>query len=322
MFSNLDPDRSVRPPSITPRPRQPLARGLGLVEVVVIVAVVSFLVLCVLIVLPKGRETSRMAGCQRNLMQIGVAVQLYEQANRHYPTTPPLGDPSVGDSTVHAMLKALTLPDFLDLRDPKQPPKPSEAPGRGAKVPGLTCPSDANAGSGAFLTALSYRSNVGDGFDATFGPFSPGILVTPALVEAANGLSYTAAFAERLVGTGRDEPGPMNYAMVPGPVTGPCGKLAEGSKWRGDAGSSWAESGWRSSLYSHAVPPNPLTSCLAEDGKTASMTASSPHPGRLNVLMLDGSLRGVTPTIDPSVWKAMGSTRPTPTLTPTVEPQP
>jgi len=320
MSLNLDPKWSVRSGPLNPRRRQPFARGLGLVEVVVIVAVVSFLVLCILIVLPKGRETSRMAGCQRNLMQIGVAVQLYEQANRHYPTTPHFDAPMGGDSTVLAMLKALTLPDFLDLRDPTQPPKPSEAPGRGARVAGLTCPSDANAGSGSFLTALSYRSNVGDGFDAKDGPFSPGILVTPANVEAANGLSYTAGFAERLVGTGRDgEPGPMNYAVVPGPLTGPCGKLGEGSKWRGDAGSSWADSGWRSTLYSHAVEPNPPTSCLAEDGKTASMTASSPHPGRLNVLMIDGSLRGVTPTIDLSVWKAMGSTRPAPTST-TVEP--
>ena len=311
MSSNLDPARSVGTCLLKVRRRKALARGLGLVEVVVVVAVISFLVLCVLIVLPKGRETSRMAGCQRNLMQIGVAVQLYEQANRHYPITPSLGDRNEGDSTVFAMLKALTLPDFLDLRDPKQPPKPTEAPGRGARVPGLTCPSDSFASSGASSTALSYRSNVGDGFDAKNGPFSPEILVTPANIEAANGLSFTSGFAERLVGTGRDgEPGPMNYAEVAGPLTGPCGKHGEGSKWRGDAGSSWAASGWRSTLYSHAVPPNPTFSCLAEDGITASMTASSPHPGRLNVLMLDGSLRGVTPTINRSVWKAMGSTQP------------
>jgi len=282
---------------------------LGAVEVIVIMALVIFFVLCVLIVLPKGRETSRMAGCQKNLMQIGVALQLYEQANRHYPSTGKLANPTLGDSPVQAMLNALTLPDFLDIRDASKPPKPTEAPGRGAKVAGLACPSDPQATSGAFLTALSYRGNAGDNTDGSNGPFSPGV-VTPSMVEASDGLSFTAGFAERLVGTGRDgEPGPMNYAVVPGPVTGRPGGPAQNQRWRGDAGSSWSGPGWRSALYSHAVAPNASTSSIAEDGATASMTASSPHPGRINVWMLDGSLRGVTSTIDPSVWKAMGSIR-------------
>ena len=37
------------------------------------------------------------------------------------------------------------------------------------------------------------------------------------------------------------------------------------------------------------------------------MGASSGHANRVNVLMMDGSLRGVTPTIDPKVWQAMGT---------------
>ena len=310
MSSNNDPNRSVRPSPTPDRP--PLIRGLGAVEVIVILALVGFFVLCVLIVLPKGRETSRMAGCQKNLMQIGVALQLYEQANRHYPATGKLANPTLGDSPIQAMLNALTLADFLDLRDASKPPKPTEAPGRGAKVAGLACPSDPQATSGASLTALSYRGNAGDNTDGSNGPFSPGV-VTPSMVEASDGLSFTAGFAERLVGTGRDgEIGPMNYAEVPGPVnpTALIDAPRNSHRWRGDAGFSWADPGWRSALYSHAVAPNAsIISYIAEDGATASITASSPHPGRINVWMLDGSLRGVTPAIDPSVWKAMGSIR-------------
>lgn len=310
MALTIDPNWSVRSPLKTTRRRLGSVRGLGAVEVIVIIALLTFLALCVLIVLPKGRETSRMAGCQKNLMQIGVGLQLYEQANRHYPTMPRLGEARTGDSTVQAMLKALALPDFLDLRDPTQAPKPTESPYRGARVAGLACPSDPQAISGTFQTALSYRGNAGDGTDGSNGPFSPGVHVTSSMVEDGDGLSYTAGFAERLVGTGRDrERGPMNYAVVPGAVTGPCGSLDDGRRWRGDAGSSWDEPGWRSAIYSHAVSPNALTSCVADDGLTASMTASSPHPGRINVMMLDGSLRGINPTIDLSVWKALGSIR-------------
>ena len=290
-------------------PRGSTRRGLGGVEVIVIVALVGFLVLCVLIVLPKGRETSRMAGCQRNLMRIGVAAQLYEQANRRYPTVPPLGDPAGGDSPVHAMLKALTIPDFLDLREATQPPKPSEAPGIGARVAGLVCPSDPQSGSRIITAALSYRANVGDRTDGSNGPFSPGALAGSSTVEAADGLSFTAGFAERLIGTGRNgEPRPMNYALVRGTVAEPC-DLSRGDdrRWRGDAGTSWAEPGWRSAAYGHVTAPNASMTCVADDGRTATMTAGSAHPGRINVWMLDGSLRGVTPSIHLSVWRAMGS---------------
>ncbi len=310
MLANTDPARSSR---------LAFPRGLGGVEVVVIIAVVGFLVMCVLIVLPRGRETSRMAGCQRNLMQVGVATQLYEQANRHYPSLPPFGNPAGGDSPVHAMLKALTIPDFLDLRDANKPPKPTEAPGLGARVPGLVCPSDPRSGSRINPAALSYRVNVGDGTDGTNGPFSPDRAVSSTTVEAADGASYTAGFAERLIGTGRDdEPRPMNYALVRGPVT-QSSEPSSGAdqRWRGDAGASWAEPGWRSAAYSHGPVPNAPTTCVAEDGRTATMTASSGHPGRINVWMLDGSLRGVTPSINPSVWRAMGSVGSAP---PTAEP--
>lgn len=276
-------------------------------EVLVIIALASFLILCALIVLPKGRETARTANCQRNLMQLGMATLHYEQVQRHYPTSPPLAGPVVGDNPVAALLDTFLIPDFLDFRDADHAPKASSAPGRGGRVAGLICPSDPQAM--ARPGVISYRANAGDDPDGRTGPFAPGVAVGAATVEAADGLSYTAGFAERLVGTGRDgEPDAANYALLPGQVTAPCGPFGPGDRrWRGDAGSSWAEPGWKSALYSHAVPPGVATSCIAEDGRTAAITAASAHPGRVNVWMLDGSVRAVTPNIHPPVWRAMGS---------------
>lgn len=298
------------------RPTPP--RGLGGIEVVIIIALVGFLVLCVLVVLPRGRETARLATCQNNLMQLGKATQLYEQGQLHYPTPPPLGSPEAGSSPVAAMLQALTIPDFLDLRDATTPPKPGRAPSRDARVAGLICPSDAQASAGVAITAISYRANAGEDVAGRTGPFAPGVVVGSGAVEAGDGLSFTAGFAERLLGTGVDgQPGAMNYALTTGPVAAPCDLTRpEDRRWRGGAGSSWAEPGWRSTLYNHAVPPNVPTTCVADDGLTATMTASSAHPGRINVWMLDGSLRGVTPTVDPSVWRSMGSSRSAPAAVP------
>jgi len=283
-------------------------RGHGLVEVLTILAVVGFFLLWVLMALPRWRETARMAGCQKNLMQIGVALQLYHQANRQYPTVAPLGVGTPGDSTVKAMLDTLVLPDFLDLKGPDQKPKPSRATPPGVRVPGLACPSDPWAMAGRFAAPLSYRANTGDAASGLGGPFEPGRVATSAAIEAADGLSFTAAFAERLVGDGRDgEPGPMNYATAPGPIGDDGCPDAPAGRWRGDAGSTWAEAGWRATLYNHALAPAAPRSCVAEDGRTAAIGASSSHANRINVLLMDGSLRGVTPTMSPAVWKALGT---------------
>ena len=272
-----------------------------------IAGIVGFAGILVLMALPRGREASRMAACQRNLMHIGVGLQMYHQSHRQYPTVPALEE-SVGSGPVKAMLDALAIPDLLDLKDPSQPPKPGAGPPKGVRVPGLACPSDSNAIAGAFASGISYRANTGDDPAGSGGPFQPGRVMTTAQVEAADGLGFTAAFAERLVGDGRDRhPAAWNYSASSGPVsTGGC-PAAPPDRWRGDAGSDWAEASWRSTLYAHILPPNGVPSCLSVEGRTARMGASSGHVHRVNVLLMDGSLRGVTPSIDHKVWQALGT---------------
>ncbi len=281
--------------------------GLGAAEVIVLIGLAGFFLLWFLTALPRWRETARMAGCQKNMMQIGVALQLYHQANRHYPTPPSLGRAG-GDSPVAALLNSLSLPDFIGLKDPTQSVKPSRAAVAGLRVPGLACPSDQAAMAGRFATALSYRADAGDTPDGRHGPFEPGRVLNGAAIEASHGLSYTSGFAERLVGTGLDgRLGLANYAASAGPVgSGGCIDPPATLR-RGDAGSNWGEPGWRSALYNHVLTPGAAGSCLAEDGWTAAMGISSAHPNRVNVLLMDGSLRGVTPTIDPKVWRALGT---------------
>ncbi|WP_435005810.1 DUF1559 domain-containing protein [Tundrisphaera lichenicola] len=274
---------------------------------IVVVGLLAFFLMWVFIALPQGREKSRMVGCQQNLMQIGKGLELYHQANRRFPSVPELGT-RAGTSPIQAMLEGLVLPDLTGISDTKTPPKPTTAPPRGTRVPGLACPSDSNAMAGLFDGPISYRANTGASTSGQGGPFAPGRSTSIPEVEAADGLAYTASFAERLVGNGRDgQPARENYARPLGPI-GPDGCPSLGDDlWKGDAGSDWAEASWRSTLYGHALTPNATPSCIAEDGRTAAIGASSAHPNRVNVLMLDGSLRGITPTIDPKIWRAMGT---------------
>lgn len=285
-------------------------RGLSAVEVVVVILVLGILVLTLMMVLPRRLETSRRVTCQRNLMQIGMALALYDQETGHLPTIFGLEvtHDSRRNSPLSALLDTLALPDFRTLTDLKTPRKtqpgaiPKEQP-----VPGFICPSDRNATAGFFPAPISYRATTGDSPDASNGAFSPGKVLRLADIEAGDGLAYTAAYSERLVGNNRAVSAPENYGRVPGPLKpGGCPPIPA-SNWLGDAGRSWVSADWRSTLYNHALTPNASPSCVAEDGRSAYIGASSGHPDGVNVLYFDGSVKVYTPRVDPKIWRDLAT---------------
>jgi hypothetical protein len=56
-------------------------------------------------------------------------------------------------------------------------------------------------------------------------------------------------------------------------------------------------------LYNHAIPPNAVISCIANDGRSAFLGASSGHVSGINLLLLDGSLRTIRSTINLKIWR-------------------
>jgi hypothetical protein len=59
--------------------------------------------------------------------------------------------------------------------------------------------------------------------------------------------------------------------------------------------------------FSHGLPPGPKACAIGVMGNGVAMTSRSRHPGIVNLLLGDGSARPVTATIDPAVWKALGT---------------
>jgi hypothetical protein len=273
-------------------------------EVIVAVVLTGCIFLYLLLAMPRGREAARRASCQRNLMQIGMALSLYHQSAMHLPTAR-LG----GDSPLAAMLGELGLVDFTTLNDRKVPPaRMSPSPAAERPVRGFICPSDTNATAGIHPAPVNYRANTGDTVDGLRGPFALGRKVTLEEVEAADGTSYTAAFTERFVGDGKGSPDDIgSYKLAPGPVPKDGCPSAGPMSWRGDAGSSWLRADWQSTLYNHAATPNAWLSCISSDGPTAIMGASSGHAEGVHVLLLDGSLKTYRTSVSPEVWRALAT---------------
>ena len=59
--------------------------GFTLVELLVVIAIIGILVALLLPTLSSVRESARGAACKSNLKHLGLAVKMYEGANRHYP---------------------------------------------------------------------------------------------------------------------------------------------------------------------------------------------------------------------------------------------
>jgi hypothetical protein len=296
------------------------SRGVTRGDVVVLLLLIGGTFLLVLMGLTRARENARLNGCTRNLSQVGFAVALYDQTHGHLPTVAVPSAPDVPDleapaGPLRTLLESLDLPDLTELRDGKTLPKGRSGQVPGAVlVPGFLCRSDPNVIAGRLPAPLSYRAATGDTPRGDNGAFAPGRSWSLAAIEARDGLSYTAAFCERLAGSGDEGPeGLSSYRLVSRPLAdGGCPEVLDTGRVRNDAGSSWIGSNYRSTLYNHALTPNGRPSCIADDGRSAFMGASSGHVRGVNLLRLDGSVTLTVPSIAPSVWRDLGAIRQAP----------
>ena len=193
---------------------------------------------------------------------------------------------------------------------------------RSTNIAMFLCPSD----GGPFNEAgNNYRGNTGEGHhyaelpehpDSGNGMFPEVGLTTPASV--LDGLSHTAAFSERLRGSGgfgtsaeRDI-----FGMPPEVVSADDALLAcrvaarPGAEEYFASGQYWLWMGRERTLYSHTQPPNGRVPDCLYGGAFSSpgmATARSHHPGGVNVLMGDGAVRFVGEGIAIRTWRGLST---------------
>jgi len=320
-------------------------RGFTLIELLVVIVVIGVLMGLLLPAVQGAREAGRRAQCAAHLKQIGLALHHYEATHRVFPGVIAMIGGGLDrfaprlDSPLARMLPELEQGVLYDSINFVL--VPDQGPGLHANHTVLVttidlflCPSDGPppvAGYGR----VNYRFNMGPtplvtGITTTpgwaDGPFSTGPFRGPS--DFRDGLSNTIGVSERLQGdwtegafrrggdyrVGRIEP--LAHAL-PDAAIAACAALGPGTPAESRGGESWFFSGYGTTTYNHCAPPNPPSpDCSFHDVlgglhdrivTQGVFSATSAHPGGVQVLAMDGSVRFVGDGIALAAWRALAT---------------
>ena len=208
-----------------------------------------------------------------------------------------------------------------------------------ATIATFQCPSDTDRLTNAECHT-NYMANTGsdassiNNLNALSGPFQPqvnrgtGQYNRPAsFASITDGLSNTALFSEVVKGIGTSNNAQLDSLKPSGTASVMTGGGSGGGSLNdfnlcqakppttlaaaagGTPTGSWYFVAQPSmSLYCHVMPPN-MWSCVytAMRDYDASVTASSRHPGVVNVLMGDGGVKVIKSSVARDVWWAVGT---------------
>ena len=325
-------------------PKTRLASGFTLIELLVVIAVIALLIGLTLPAVQGARESARKLTCQNNLRQLGLALQGYTDAHNVFPpaVTPHTTSTYGGFYSIHArMLPYLeqvsayhainfdlgTWPTDTYLFNPggRESVNLANATVMNLQINTFMCPSD----GGPFAsTGNNYRGNAGVGpywvTSAEYPDSGNGVFpeIGPIRVNyVSDGLSHTVAFSERLRGSGnadrlnaeRDAYQSLRLIRDASDTLKSCAIAARSSNVEpgfAASGKWWFWTGRENTLFVHAQAPNGKVPDCTYGGSlpaTQMFTARSHHPGGVNALLCDGSVRFVSEALAPPVWRAFGS---------------
>ncbi len=315
-------------------------RGFTLIELLVVIAIIAVLISLLLPAVQSAREAARRSQCINNLKQLGLAMHNYNDVNNVLP----LGR-TLQAGTYRPFSQFARILNYMEQRNTFDTINfnlgsynVENLTASTITVQSFLCPSDpvttAPVGlvaAGFKVAPISYRANEGTSVAMWYGAedtsnVNNNIVIPPNglffssqginLASITDGTSNTAAFSEHLIGD-------FNNAIVTEmadtfrPGTYPANsdqavQFCQNFDFRNVAFQGWSDVGapWTygyhsTTSYWHSSGPN-TRSCMFPPSRI-STTATSRHPGGVNLTMADGSVRFVKTSVNITAWRAIGT---------------
>ncbi len=285
--------------------------GFTVVELLVVIAIVGLLLALTLPAVARTRESARLVQCRNNLHQLGIAVHDYHETHGVFPIRwRPFVKllPHLGQQPLYDVINKGGIPQTWG-------------------VSTYICPSDpeAFAASGH----VSYLLNEGFGYQK-YG--ANGLTKTwwdrsnwTRFADIADGASNTACMAERLIpvipeSNEQARITPRRHFWFVGTVLRQADELDQFLTSCRTARDIATPHFWASPMdylqtdhgYNHMLSPNwPAchqgTPQIPVEPMESILPPSSEHSKGLNVLLVDGSVKFVSDSVNETTWRALGT---------------